>query len=138
MSGYLLGDSSERVKEFGSRLLSRHPGAGGCQEIGCIAAVRACMSLEAPMSDHWGRPGGRCVPRTSVTVILFEERPPALSVEAEEYPRARKEPAYKPGRRWCRVGGPERMVKQVRLRCPVTRSSVSMSRPARWWRSASG
>src|SRR6266566_2027502 len=73
----------------------------------CSETVRACMSLEAPMSDHWGRPGGRCVPRTSVTVILFEERPPALSVEAEEYPRARKEPAYKPGRRWCRVGGPE-------------------------------
>ena len=57
------------------------------------------------MSDHRGRPGGRCVPRTSVRVILFEERPPALDVEAEEYPRAREEPVYKAGRRWCRVGG---------------------------------
>jgi len=30
-------------------------------------------------------------------VILFEERPPALCVEAEEYLRAKKEPAYKAG-----------------------------------------
>ena len=85
------------------------------------------------MSDHRGRPGGRCVPRTSVRVILFEERPPALDVDAEEYPRARQEPVYKAGRRWCRVGGPDWMVKQMRSPCPVTRSSVSMSRPANWW-----
>jgi hypothetical protein len=32
-------------------------------------------------------------------MILFEERPPALDVEAEEYPRARQEPVYKAGRR---------------------------------------
>jgi hypothetical protein len=32
-------------------------------------------------------------------MILFEERPPALSVEAEEYPRAHQEPVYKAGRR---------------------------------------
>ena len=64
------------------------------------------------MSDHRGRPGGRCVPRTSVTVILFEERPPALDVEAEEYPRAHQEPVYKAGRRWCRVGGPNWMVSR--------------------------
>jgi hypothetical protein len=48
-----------------------------------------------------------------VRMTLFEERPPALNVEAEEYPRARKEPAYKAGRQWCRVGGPDRMVKQA-------------------------
>src|SRR5260370_25840930 len=95
--------------------------------------VRPCMSPKALMSDHWGRPGGRCVPRTSVTVILFEERPPALNVEAEEYPRAHQEPVYKAGRRWCRVGGPDGMVKQTRPLCLVTRSSVSMLRPANWW-----
>src|SRR6266481_1900843 len=88
--------------------------------------VRPCMSSKAPMSDHWGGPGGRCVPRTSVRMILFEERPPALVVEAEEYPRAHQEPVYKAGRRWCRVGGPDWMVKQMRSPCPVTRSSVSM------------
>jgi hypothetical protein len=60
--------------------------------------VRPCMS--ALMSDHRRRPGGRCVPRTPPqAVILFEEWPPALNVEAEEYLRARKEPAYKAGRR---------------------------------------
>src|SRR5438046_2533603 len=91
-----------------------------------ISGVRPCMSPRALMSDHRGRPGGRCVPRTSVTVILFEERPPALNVEAEEYPRAHQEPVYKAGRRWCRVGGPDWMVKQRRFPCPVTRSSVSM------------
>src|SRR5260370_18690135 len=96
-------------------------------------AARPCMSPKALMSDHWGRPGGRCVPRTSVTVILFEERPPALNVEAEEYPRAHQEPVYKAGRRWCRVGGPDGMVKQTRPLCLVTRSSVSMLRPANWW-----
>jgi hypothetical protein len=85
------------------------------------------------MSDHLGGPGGRCVPRTSMRVILFEERPPALSVEAEEYPRAHQEPVYKAGRRWCRVGGPDWMVKQMVSPCPVMRSSVSMSRPANWW-----
>jgi len=67
-----------------------------------------------------------------VTVILFEERPPALNVEAEEYPRAHQEPVHKAGRQWCRVGGPDEMVKQMRSPCLVTRSSVSMSRPANW------
>ena len=62
-----------------------------------MTIVRPCMS--GRMSDHQLRPGGRCVPRTPVAVILFEEWPPALNVEAEEYPRARKEPAYKAGRR---------------------------------------
>jgi len=42
--------------------------------------------------------------------ILFEEWPPALDVEAEEYRRPAKEPVYKAGRRWCRVGGPDTMV----------------------------
>jgi hypothetical protein len=60
-------------------------------------ALRPCMSER--MRNHLFRPGGRCVPRTLEAVILFEEWPPALSVEAEEYPRARKEPAYKAGRR---------------------------------------
>ena len=50
------------------------------------------------MSDHRDCPGGRCVPRTSMRVMLFEERP-ALSVEAEEYLRAHQEPVYKAGRR---------------------------------------
>ncbi len=53
--------------------------------------------MSALMRDHWRRPGGRCVPRTPLAVILFEERPPALSVQAEEYLRARKESAYKAG-----------------------------------------
>src|SRR5882724_7568873 len=96
--------------------------------------VRPCMS--GTMSEHRSRPGGRCVPRTPLVVILFEEWPPALDVEAEEYPRAREEPAYKAGRRRCRVGGPDMMVKQMRSPCPVMRSSASTSRPARWWRSA--
>jgi len=69
------------------------------RRIGWTGVVRACMSRKALMSDHRSRPGGRCVPRTPLPVILFEERPPALNVDAEEYPRARKEPAYKPGRR---------------------------------------
>src|SRR5438046_6312362 len=112
------------------------PGEGGCQEIdGCrISVVRPCMSPRALMSDHGGRPGGRCVPRTSVRMILFEERPPALNVEAEKYPRAHQKPVYKAGRRWCRVGGPDRMVKQARPRCPVTRLSVSTLRRVNWWR----
>src|SRR5260370_22335792 len=111
---------------------ARHPRASRSETIGS-ETVRPCMSPKALMSDHWGRPGGRCVPRTSVTVILFEERPPALNVEAEEYPRAHQEPVYKAGRRWCRVGGPDGMVKQTRPLCLVTRSSVSMLRPANWW-----
>jgi hypothetical protein len=58
-------------------------------------------------------------------VILFEERPPALNVDAEEYPRARQEPVYKVGRRVCRVGGPGMMVAQEEAPCPVMRWSVS-------------
>src|SRR5229473_5819662 len=89
-------------------------------------AVRPCMS--AAMSDHCLRPGGRCVPRTSMVMILFEEWPPALIVEAAEYPSARMEPAYKAGRRVCRVGGPDMRVEQGRQACPVMRLSGSEER----------
>src|SRR6266851_8274245 len=68
--------------------------------------------------------------------MLFEDRPPGLIVEVEEHPRAHKEPAYKPGRRWCGIGGADAMVQRVRPQCPVMRLSGLMSSPASWWRSA--
>src|SRR5262249_43644634 len=51
-----------------------------------------------------------------------ERRKLSLNVEAEEYPRTRVEPAYKPGRRVYRVGGPDWMVRRERAPCPVMRS----------------
>jgi len=68
------------MKKSPGRMFSRHPGAGGCQEIGCTAVVRSCCGRDA----HYGatprtepdvpNSGIRLPPRVSDGEALFGPR----------------------------------------------------------------